>query len=160
MLLFLKAARGRLQHPTINWEPMMKLNPYLTFNGDARAAFEFYAKVLRGQIMMMLTNGESPMRDHVPASAHQRIAHTRLVIGDQVLMASDGPAGETCDTRGMMVSLMVDSPAEAERIYSELSAGGKVTMPMAETFWAQRFGMFTDKFGIPWMVNCEKPMAA
>ncbi|MBI2255416.1 MAG: VOC family protein [Proteobacteria bacterium] len=136
----------------------MKLNPYLTFNGNARTAFEFYAKVLRGKIAMMLTNGETPMRDQCSPGGLDRIAHTRLVIGDQVLMASDSPEGMNCDTQGMMVSLVVDTPTEAERIYKELGDGGKVTMPMAETFWAQRFGMFTDKFGIPWMVNCEKPM--
>jgi PhnB protein len=137
---------------------MLKLNPYLTFNGHAREAFEFYAKVLRGKIVMMLTNGETPMRDQIPPEAHDRLAHARLQFGDQVLMASDTPDGCEVDTQGMMVSLMVEAPDEAERIYRELGAGGKVTMPLAETFWAHRFGMFTDKFGIPWMVNCEKAM--
>ncbi|WP_374653844.1 VOC family protein [Dongia sp.] len=137
---------------------MLKLNPYLSFNGEARAAFEFYAKVLRGQIVMMLTNAETPMRDQVPAAAQNRIAHTRLVIGDQMLMASDAPGDMKVETRGTMVSLVVDTVEEAERIYKELGEGGQVTMPMAETFWARRFGMFNDKFGIPWMVNCEKPM--
>lgn len=136
---------------------MLKLNPYLTFNGDARAAFEFYAKVLGGKIVMMLTNGETPMRDNMPADTHGRIAHTRLVIGDQVLMASDAMC-EQVNAKGMTVSLVIDTPAEAERIYNELGEGGSVTMPMAETFWAHRFGMITDKFGIPWMVNCEKAM--
>jgi len=134
----------------------MKLNPYLTFHGNARAAFEFYAKVLRGQIVMMLTNGETPMRDQCSPGGLDRIAHTRLVIGDQVLMASDSPEGMKCETQGMMVSLVVDTPAEAERIYKELGEGGKIIMALAETFWSQAFAMFTDKFGIPWMVNCEK----
>lgn len=137
---------------------MLKLNPYLSFNGNAREAFEFYAKVLRGKIVMMLKNGETPMRDEMPAETHDRIAHTRLVIGDQVLMASDAMCESQVDTKGMTVSLVIDTPAEAERIYKELGEGGKVTMPLAETFWAHRFGMLTDKFGIPWMVNCEKQM--
>lgn len=136
---------------------MLKLSPYLTFNGNAREAFEFYAKVLRGKIVMMLKNGETPMRDEMPADAHDRIAHTRLVIGDQVLMASDAMC-EQVNAKGMTVSLVIDTPAEAERIYQELGEGGAVTMPLAETFWAHRFGMLTDKFGIPWMVNCEKQM--
>jgi PhnB protein len=159
MLLLLSAAGAR---PSCNKmttrETTMKLNPYLTFHGNARTAFEFYAQVLRGQIVMMLTNGETPMRDQCSPGGLDRIAHTRLVIGDQVLMASDAPEGMTCETQGMMVSLNVDTPGEAERIYNELSAGGKITMALAETFWSQAFAMFTDKFGIPWMVNCEKPM--
>lgn len=165
LLLLLGAAGLRRSCHKINTpahaqtrETMMKLNPYLTFHGNAREAFEFYAKVLRGKIVMMLTNGETPIREQCSPTGLDRIAHTRLVIGDQVLMASDSPEGMTCETQGMMVSLNVDTPAEAERIYNELSAGGKITMPLAETFWSRAFAMFTDQFGIPWMVNCEKPM--
>lgn len=159
MLLLLSAATPQQPcNKTKTWETMMKLNPYLTFHGNARIAFEFYAKVLRGKIVMMLTNGDTPMRDQCSPGGLDRIAHTRLVIGDQVLMASDSPEGMNCETQGMMVSLNVDTPAEAERIYKELSEGGKVTMALAETFWSKAFAMFTDKFGIPWMVNCEKPM--
>jgi PhnB protein len=159
MLLLLDAARALQSCNKMQTrETMMKLNPYLTFHGNAREAFELYAKILRGKIVMMLTNGETPMRDQCSPGGLDRIAHTRLVIGDQVLMASDSPEGMKCETQGMMVSLNVDTPAEAERIYNELSAGGKVTMALAETFWSQAFAMFTDKFGIPWMVNCEKPM--
>jgi PhnB protein len=143
----------------MNWETsMLKLNPYLTFNGQARAAFEFYAKVLGGNIVMMMRNGEAPAESQMPGGNPDLIIHTRIHIGDQVLMASDAPSDCHVDTRGMMVSLVVDTPAEAERIYKELGAGGAITMPMTETFWAHRFGMFTDKFGIPWMVNCEKQM--
>ncbi len=156
MLSAIAAGRDRLTNKGMR--DMLKLNPYLTFNGAAREAFEFYAKVLGGKIVMMMTNGESPIRDHIPANAHNRIIHTRLVFGDQVLMASDAPTDMHVDTRGMMVSLMLETPAEAERIYRELGEGGSVQMPIAETFWAHRFGMFTDRFGIPWMVNCEKPM--
>ncbi len=159
MLLLLDAVVARQScNKMKKWETMMKLNPYLTFHGNAREAFEFYAKVLRGKIVMMLTNGETPMRDQCSPTGLDRIAHTRLIIGDQVLMASDAPEGMVCETQGMMVSLNVDTPAEAERIYKELGAGGKITMALAETFWSQAFAMFTDRFGIPWMVNCEKPM--
>nr|WP_298682497.1 VOC family protein [uncultured Dongia sp.] len=137
---------------------MMKINPYLTFNGDCKQAMEFYAKCLRTQVAMMMSYADTPMAADTPAGIRGRIAHARIVLGDQVLMASDAYTDEHVETKGMTVSLVVDAPAEADRLFEALSAGGKVTMPIAETFWAQRFGMLQDKFGIPWMVNCEKPM--
>jgi PhnB protein len=107
---------------------------------------------------MMMTYGDTPMAADSPANIRGRIAHARIVLGDQVLMASDAHTDEHVETKGMTVSLVVDTPTEADRVFEALSAGGEVTMPIAETFWAQRFGMLQDKFGIPWMVNCEKPM--
>lgn len=139
-------------------ETMMKLNPYLTFNGQCKEAMEFYAKALRGQIVMMMKNSDLAPGDQMPGVKPDLIMHARIMMGDQVLMASDATADCQVDTKGMMVSTVVETPEEAERIYGELSAGGQITMPMAETFWAHRFGMFTDRFGIPWMVNCEKSM--
>lgn len=136
----------------------MKINPYLTLNGDCKQAMEFYAKCLRTQVAMMMTYADTPMAADAPANIRGRIAHARIVLGDQVLMASDAHTDEHVETKGMTVSLVVDAPAEADRVFEALSAGGKITMPIAETFWAQRFGMLEDKFGIPWMVNCEKPM--
>jgi len=85
-----------------------------------------------------------------------RIMHARPKVGDRFLMGGDAPAGLTSKPQGFCVSVQVDEPDEAERVFSELSAGGKVMMPISSTFWAQRFAMFTDKFGVPWMVNREK----
>lgn len=133
----------------------MKLNPYLSFNGQCKQAFEFYAKCLRGEIVMMLTNGELPAQDQMQGTAPELIMHGRLIIGDQVLMASDAPSNCYNGTKGMTVAINVDTPAEAERIFKELSDGAEITMPMQQTFWAHRFGMLTDRFGIPWMINCE-----
>jgi PhnB protein len=79
-----------------------------------------------------------------------------MTVGDTVLMASDAPDGRYRKPQGFSVSLGVDAPADAERIFAELSEGGSVTMPMEETFFAARFGMLTDRFGTPWMVICEK----
>lgn len=137
-------------------ETKMKLNPYLTFNGNCKQAFEFYAKCLHGEIIMMMNYGDTPMKDDMPAEIQGRVAHARMMIGDQVLMASDAHTECQADTKGMSISLLIDAPAEAERIFKALSEDGQVTMAMAETFWANRFGMLTDKFGIPWMINCEK----
>src|SRR5580704_10153981 len=87
-----------------------------------------------------------------------RIMHARLQVGDRLLMGGDAPPQFVTKPQGFCVSVQVDDPAEAERIFLGLGDGGVVQMPIAETFWARRFGMLIDKFGTPWMVNCEKPM--
>ena len=138
---------------------MLKLNPYLNFNGNTRIAFEFYSRLLGGKLDMQ-TFGESPMADQTDPDWRDKIVHARLTIGDAVLMASDAPDGRYQQPQGMMVSLQVDTAAEADRIFTALAEGGEVSMPIQETFWAERFGMCVDRFGIPWMVNCEKAMVA
>jgi PhnB protein len=136
---------------------MLKLNPYLNFNGNTRIAFEFYSRLLGGKLDMQ-TFGESPMADQTDPDWRDKIVHARLTIGDAVLMASDAPDGRYHQPQGMMVSLQVDTAAEADRIFTALAEGGEVSMPIQETFWAERFGMCVDRFGIPWMVNCDKAM--
>jgi PhnB protein len=135
----------------------MKLNPYLFFDGNCEEAFKFYAKVLGGKIDAMFPHAGSPAEEHVPAEWRSKIMHARLVLGDQVLMASDAPPGRQDAMRGFSVSLNVDTTAEAERIYGALAENGTVTMPIQQTFWAARFGMLVDRFGTPWMINCENP---
>ncbi|MDE1164573.1 MAG: VOC family protein [Pseudomonas sp.] len=135
----------------------MKINPYLIFNGDCRAAFTFYAHALPGHLDAMMTFGESPAKDHVAAEFHDLIIHTRLSIGDQAIMGSDTtPDRPTAGMSGSSISLNVDSIPEAEKVFGELAQGGTVQMPLEATFWAARFGMLTDRFGVAWMVNCEK----
>ena len=135
----------------------MQLNPYLFFNGQCEAAFKFYAKVLGGKIEAMMAHEGTPAAEHVPAEWRSKIMHARLVIGDKVLMASDAPPDRSDGAmKGVSVNLGVDSPAEAERIFHALAENGTVRMPIQETFWAARFGMLIDRFGTPWMINCEK----
>lgn len=135
----------------------MKINPYLIFNGDCKAAFTFYAQCLQGKIEVMMTFGETPARDHVPANCHDLIIHTRLLVGDQAIMGSDTtPDRPYSGISGCSVSLNVDSVAEAERVFKALSAQGTIQMPLEATFWAARFGMLVDRYGASWMVNCEK----
>jgi len=136
----------------------MKLNPYLSFNGQCAEAFKFYAEALGGQILMTVTYGETPMAEQTPADWRGKIAHTRMSIGDTMLMGSDSPPDRFEPMKGVTIALGMEEPAEAERVFHALSAGGTVTMPIQETFWARRFGMLTDRFGTPWMINCEKPM--
>ena len=104
----------------------------------------------------MLTHEGTPSEQDVPPEWRKKILHARLTVGDQVLMASDAPPERYEQPKGFSVSLNIDDPAEAERIFHALAENGKVQMPLAQTFWAIRFGMCVDRFGIPWMVNCEK----
>lgn len=135
----------------------MQLNPYLTFGGQCEAAFKFYERCLGGKIEAMMTHEGTPMAAHVPEAWRNKIMHARLTVGDTVLMGSDAPPERYQKPQGFTVTLGVDDPAGAERIFKALSENGTVQMPLQETFWALRFGMFTDQFGIPWMINCEKP---
>jgi PhnB protein len=131
----------------------MTATPYLNFDGNCREAIEHYAKVLDGEIVMMQTHRESPIAEQTAPEQLDKILHARLHAGEVVLMASDAPPGYYSKPQGLFVSLSVDTIAEAERIYDELSRDGQIYMKLEETFWAQRFAMFTDRFGTPWMIN-------
>ncbi len=135
----------------------MQVNPYLNFDGQCAEAFRFYAQVLGGTIEAMMTHGESPIAGQVPPGWHDRILHARLVVGDQVLLASDSPPEQYQKPQGLYVSLSIDKPADAQRIFDALAENGTVTMPFEKTFWAAGgFGMLVDRFGTPWMINCEQ----
>jgi PhnB protein len=135
----------------------MQVNPYLLFPGQCEAAFRFYAKCLGGEIKAMLSHEGTPAADQVPAEWRKKILHACLDLGDGVLMGSDCPPSRQEKPQGFSVSLQVQQPAEAERVFHALAENGTVRMPIAETFWAVRFGMLVDQFGIPWMVNCPRP---
>lgn len=137
-----------------------QLNPYLSFNGQCRQAFEFYAQCLGGRIDAIMSNGESPMASEVPAAWHDRIMHAQLTIGDQVLLGADAFTEHYEAPKGFSVMLQVDDAAEAERAFNALAENGTVTMPLERTFWAERFGMLVDQFGIPWMINCNSAESA
>ena len=135
----------------------MSLNPYLTFNGNCEAAFKFYERVLGGKIEAMMPHAGTPAEGHVPPEWNSKIMHARLNIDGDLLMGSDAPPQHQEPMKGFSVSLQVKEPKEAERVFKALSEGGTVKMPIEETFWAARFGMLVDRFGTPWMVNCDKP---
>jgi len=134
----------------------MQLNAYLTFNGQCEEAFKFYERCLGGKIVAMMPHGGTPVAEHVPAEWRNKILHARLTVGDQVMMGSDAPPGRYEEPKGFSVSVQIKDPAEAERIFQALAENGKVQMPIQQTFWAARFGMLMDQFGIPWMINCEQ----
>ena len=133
----------------------MQVNAYLLFDGRCEEAFRFYEKCLNGKIVAMLTHKGTPAEEHVPARWVDKILHARLDIGDQVLMASDTPPDRYEKPAGFSVSLQVKTPAEAERLFKALAEKGEIRMPLEKTFWSPSFGMLVDRFGIPWMINCD-----
>jgi PhnB protein len=136
----------------------MQLHPYLMFPGNAREAMAAYARILGGTVSASMMYGDSPEGD-TPAPYRDWVMHSCLNFGDQILMAADhapfcpGPAYE--GIKGCSVSLQIADPDQAQRIFEALSAQAQaIQMPLQPTFWAQRFGMCTDRFGVTWMVNC------
>ena len=137
---------------------MTKLDPYLFFDGNCAAAMRFYESALGGRIEMMMTHGDAPPGTPVPPGAESSIMHARLVFGDheRVLMASDAMPGHPYDRmHGFSLSWNCSSAADAKRVFDALADGGDVRMPLQKTFWAEAFGMLVDRFGTPWMINCE-----
>jgi PhnB protein len=133
----------------------MQINPYLGFNGQCEAAFKFYEKCFGGKIEFIARFEGTPAEGFVPPEMRKQIMHATLRIGDKFLMGSDAPPGRYQPAQGMHVSIGIEDPAEAKRIWQALSDGGTVVMPLEKTFWAELFGMVVDRFGIPWMINCE-----
>jgi len=134
----------------------MQLSPYLSFDGQCEAAFKFYEQVLGGKISSLLPYEGSPMANEVPADWGKKVMHGEFRLGDLTLMGSDCASAWYEKTQGTSLSVSVAEPGEAGRIFNALAEGGKVKMPMQETFWAVRFGIVTDQFGIPWMIGCDQ----
>lgn len=137
------------------------MEAYLTFNGNAADALAFYAECLGGKVIFSMTFGASPMAGDVPEEAHDKIMHATLEARGHTLMAADALPGDPVEGyKGFALSIKSNDAKEGEKIFNALAAGGTVTMPFAPTFWAAGFGMVVDKFGVPWMVNCERPTSA
>ncbi len=134
----------------------MKLSTHLTFNGQCRAAFNLYRQCLGGAIVTMLTYGDSPMASQTPPEWRDKILHATLKIGDEVLAGVDLLPKDFEPPKGFFVLIEVADPEEAERIFETLSVNGVIRMPIQETFWALRFGVLVDRYGIPWEINCGR----
>jgi PhnB protein len=135
---------------------MMKWNPHLSFKGQCEAAFKFYEKCLDGKITLMMTYGDSPLAGETPLDWGKKIIHATFALNDQVLTGADVVPDSYQKPCGFSILLNIDAAAEADRIFRTLAENGEVQLPLQETFWALRFGMFTDQFGTPWMINCGK----
>lgn len=136
-------------------ETVMQVNPYLFFDGQCEEAFKFYHQVLGGDLCAMMPFAGSPAEADVPPEWATKIMHTQLTLDNWAIMGSDCPPGSYEMPKGFSVSLQIPDPDKAETIFQALSEGGNIQMPLEKTFWAQRFGMAIDKFGTPWMINCE-----
>jgi PhnB protein len=131
----------------------VKIVPYLFFDGTCEAAMNLYAKVLGGRIDGLMRFKDMPADQQRPGM-DQKVVHAHLVADGCELMASDAPSEYFRKAQGVAVSVHVDKPAEADRIFNALGEGGEISMPIGKTFWAERFGMLTDRFGTPWMIDC------
>lgn len=133
---------------------MKRINPYLNFAGNCREAINFYKDALQGEIVSVQTYAEANYQMDSKYADH--IIHAEVKAGDIQFYASDGMPGFVADGGNMVtLSINMDDLAEEERIFNALSAGGTVTLALNDTFWGARFGMLVDKFGVPWMLNCE-----
>lgn len=133
----------------------MKMHPYLSFKGDCEAAFTFYEQHLGGQPGPIFRYEGSPMAGQAPAGWSDKVMHGSITVGGQVLMGADVAPDQYEAPKGFSLTLQIERTADAERIFQALASGGKVVMPLEQTFWAARFGMVVDRFGVPWLINCE-----
>jgi PhnB protein len=138
---------------------MKALTPYLIFNGNCREAMEFYKQCFGGTLEMM-TFADAP-EEACPGGSkpteetRDKIMHAMLTNGDLMLMASDNPMGAPVVGDNISISIHPQSISETDKLFKVLSEGGKVTMPLANTFWGAYFGMLVDKYGFHWMLNCR-----
>ncbi|MES2905807.1 MAG: VOC family protein [Pseudomonadota bacterium] len=137
----------------------MNIEPYLSFKGNCREAFQFYEKTLGAKIVAIMTWAESPEATDVSADWKDKVMHGIIDIDGCKVMAGDPPPNHFQPMRGFSLTLNVDDMSKAKQIFTALSETGNVRMPFQETFWANGFGMCIDKFGTPWMVNCGKKEA-
>ncbi len=139
---------------------MTQLAAYLSFDGRCAEAMKFYAGLLGAELQALMSYRDVPPGGDMPPMDSDRIMHAYLVHKDFVLMAGDTPPGVPyTPMQGAMLALTVDTVAEAQRIFHALADGGSVQMPLADTFWAETFGMVTDRFGTAWGINgASKPM--
>ena len=140
---------------------MATLNPYLNFAGNTEVAFKFYKSVFGGDFKTMQRFKDTPEAGKIPPNEKDKIMHVALPIGrGNMLMATDAleSMGQKLTLgNNIYLSIEAESKEEAKKIFSGLSADGKVTMPLDDAFWGAYFGMLTDKFGIQWMVNYTYP---
>ena len=130
----------------------MLVQPYLTLDGRCDEAIEFYQRALGAKVTMLMRFKDSPDPGSCPPGSENKVMHASLQIGDSTVLASDGRCQGRPSFEGFSLSLTASDEAEAERLFAGLADGGQVQMPLAKTFFAARFGMVADRFGVPWMI--------
>jgi PhnB protein len=134
----------------------MEMNPYVNFNGQCEAAFRFYEQCLGGTIKGIFRYAGTSMAEQVPPDWQSKVMHGSVMIGGQLLLGADLAPEQYEEPKGFSLSLQMTSTADAERIFHMLAKDGTVVMPLEKTFWAARFGVVVDRFGIRWLINCEE----
>jgi PhnB protein len=135
----------------------LEVAAYLSFKGECEAAFKFYEEVLGAEPGLLFRYADSPMAEVLPEGWGNKIMHGSVRIGGKLIEGADAPPARYEKPQGFSFSLNVPDVDEAERLFERLGKGGQVRYPIAKTFWSARFGMVVDRFGIPWMINCETP---
>ena len=138
----------------------MNVQAYISYRGRCEEALEFYTKSIGAEVTDLMRWKESPDQAmKAPPGFDEKVMNASFRIGDTLLMADDSPGESPAEFKGMTLAIEVADDAEARRVFSALGQGGKVTMPLTKTFWTSSFGMLTDRFGVPWMVNVAAPKA-
>jgi PhnB protein len=130
----------------------MHVQPYLDFDGHGDEALEFYKKAIGAKVTTLLRFKEAPDKSMISPGNEEKIMHAALQVGDSTVLMSDGRCGGKLNFHGIALSIWGKTEAEADKLFSGLSEGGRVTMPLTKTFFAPKFGMVNDKFGVGWMV--------
>jgi PhnB protein len=130
----------------------MQVQTYLSFDGRAEEAIEFYKKTLGAEVKMLMRWKDSPDKSMCMPGAENKVMHAYLNIGETGVMISDGRNTGQPNFVGFNLSIDTKTKAEADKLFDALAEGGKVTMPQSKTFFSERFGMLTDKFGVNWMI--------
>ena len=133
----------------------MEMSPYLDFKGECEDAFRFYEQCLGGTLGAVFRYAGTPLTDQVPADWQDKVMHASLTLGSQVLMGADVAPDRYEEPKGFSLSLQLNDTADAERMFRQLSANGRIVTPLEKTFWAELFGVVVDRFGITWLINCE-----
>lgn len=140
---------------------MLNINPYLNFNGNTEEAFNFYKSIFGGEFRMLMRFKDTPEAGNIPADARNQIMHVSLPLGkDNVLMGTDASESMGFGLKvgnNVHIAIHTESREEADNLFKGLSAGGNIQMPMADMFWGDYYGAFTDKFGIQWMISFTNP---
>ena len=135
----------------------MNMSPYLTFPGNCEEAMDFYAEVFGGNIKSIQRTKDSPMAGKMGEENEDKVLHAQLRINDSILMASDAIGMPYESPRGIMVQTAFDDLERARRVFQRLAKNGETIMKFKPTFWSIGFGMCRDRFGVPWIVNCDTP---
>ncbi len=131
----------------------MRISPHLTFDGQCRAAFQMYERIFGGELVTMLTYGDSPMASQIEARWHEHIMHATLRWADNELTGVDVLPPNYAQPQGFFVTITVDDASRAARMFDSLAEGGTVRLAFGPTFWSRGFGVVVDRYGVPWEIN-------